>query len=394
MEIVRIPIEDLTPDPHNAKDHPKEQIEQIKASIEQFGNADPIGVWGEKNLVVEGHGRLLALKELGYTEVECIRLDWMTEEERKAYALVHNQTTLTSGWIPEELNLNLSAITEIDMSQFGFDVPDDTTPEEIQDDEIPEEVEERSKLGDIWQLGRHRLICGDSTNLETIGRLMGDERADFVFTDPPWNVNYGDVEKGNSQGYRPRKILNDYMDTEDFKNFMSSAFNTMNHYSKDGAMTYVVMSAQEWGNLMLTLLENGYHWSSTIIWFKDSLVLSRKDYHTQYEPIWYGWKEGSRLHPLKDRKQSDVLEIPRPKVSDLHPTMKPIALIARAIANSTKKDDKVLDLFGGSGSTLIACEQTNRVCYMSELDPHYCDVIVERWENLTGGKAVLLNDEG
>ena len=166
----------------------------------------------------------------------------------------------------------------------------------------------------------------------------------------------------------------------------------MNWASKEGAITYVVMSAQEWGNLMLTLKENNYHWSSTIIWKKDRLVLSRKDYHTQYEPIFYGWKEGApRLHPLKDRKQSDVWDIERPHVSEEHPTMKPIELISRAVLNSSNRGDAVLDLFAGSGSTLIACEQTNRINFSMELDPHYCQVIINRWEEFTGGKAIKIN---
>lgn len=211
----------------------------------------------------------------------------------------------------------------------------------------------------------------------------------MVFTDPPWNVNYGADD--SSPTYKPRTILNDHMSTGDFKDFMSKAFRSMNMASKDGAMTYVVMSSQEWGNLMLTLFENGYHWSSTIIWAKDQFIISRKDYHTQYEPIWYGWKEGSRLHPLKDRKQSDLWEIPRPKRSDEHPTMKPVELVAKAITNSSNKGDCVLDLFGGSGTTLIASEQTKRKCFMAELDPHYVDVIINRWESLTGRKAVLVD---
>ena len=213
----------------------------------------------------------------------------------------------------------------------------------------------------------------------------------MVFTDPPWNVNYGAEKEGNPMGYKPRTILNDFMGTEDFKQFMLSAFCSMNAASEPGAMTYVVMSAQEWGNMMLALAQNDYHWSSTIIWNKDQLVLSRKDYHTKYEPIWYGWKSGnSRLHPLADRKQCDVWDIDRPRQSVEHPTMKPVELVARAITNSSNVGDSVLDLFGGSGTTLIAAEQTGRTCYMMELDPHYCDVIIQRWEHFTGGKAVLL----
>lgn len=192
-------------------------------------------------------------------------------------------------------------------------------------------------------------------------------------------------------GYKPRTILNDFMGTEEFRAFMFSAFQRMSEASKAGACTYVVMGSQEWGNLMLTLAQNDYHWSSTIIWNKDSLILSRKDYHTKYEPIWYGWKEGRRLHPLKDRTQSDVWDIPRPKRSDEHPTMKPVDLVARAVINSSDRGNNVLDLFGGSGTTLIACEQLNRKCFMMELDPHYCDVIIDRWEEYTGRKARLLD---
>ena len=218
----------------------------------------------------------------------------------------------------------------------------------------------------------------------------GGRQADFVFTDPPWNVNYGATEEGNAQGYKVRTILNDAMTTDDFKAFMNNAFKRMSEASKAGAMVYVVMSAQEWGNLMLTLKDNGFHWSSTIIWNKDQLVLSRKDYHTKYEPIWYGWKDGSRLCPLEDRKQCDVWDFDRPKRSDEHPTMKPVALVARAITNSSHKGDVVLDLFGGSGTTLIAAEETGRSCCMMELDPKYVDVIINRWEQITGEKAVKL----
>lgn len=282
------------------------------------------------------------------------------------------------------------------MTAFGFDEGVDDEPVEVVEDdfEIEPPEEPKAKRGDIYKLGNHRLMCGDSTSLEDVGRLMGQDKASMGFTDPPWNVNYGAVKDGNAQGYKPRTILNDFMGTEDFKEFMNKAFASLNFAMHDGAMTYVVMSAQEWGNMMLTLAQNNYHWSSTIIWNKDSLVLSRKDYHTKYEPIWYGWKEGTRLCPLEDRKQSDVWDIPRPKKSEEHPTMKPVELVARAINNSSKKGDVVIDLFGGSGTTLIASEQTGRCCRMMELDPKYVDVIVNRWEQLTGGKAELINDSG
>ena len=393
MQIEKISISALKPYERNAKLHPKEQIEQIKKSIEKYGNNDPIAVWGKDNIIVEGHGRLMALKELGVKEVEIIRLDHLTDEERREYALVHNKLTMNSDFDMDILELELA---DLDFGyDFGFDYDFDLDIKnsEIIEDEAPELPEEpTSKIGDVYQLGRHRLICGDSTDLSVIEVLMDGEQADMVFTDPPWNVNYGDVSKNNPQGYKPRSILNDSMSTEAFKDFMTQSFAAMSTASKAGAMTYVVMSSQEWGNLMLALYENGYHWSSTIIWNKDHMVLSRKDYHTKYEPIWYGWKEGaSRIHPLKDRKQSDVWDFDRPVKSVEHPTMKPVALVAQAVVNSSNKDDLVLDLFGGSGTTLIACEQLDRTCYMSELDPKYIDVIIERWENFTGQKAVLLN---
>jgi len=252
-----------------------------------------------------------------------------------------------------------------------------------------------SQRGDIWLLGKHRLMCGDSTSLEDVSLLMDGQKARQVFTDPPWNVDYG----GSSHpSWKPdRQILNDSMSTADFKNFMLKVFSTMSAVSEPGCMTYVVMSAQEWGSLMDALREAGYHWSSTIIWKKDSLVLSRKDYHTQYEPIWYGWLEGSsRLCPLEDRKQSDVFDIPRPKRSELHPTTKPVELVARAIVNSSHKGDLILDLFGGSGTTLIAAEQTERVSRLMELDPKYADVIVKRYyhENTENESSVFLVRNG
>ncbi|MGL5936186.1 MAG: DNA-methyltransferase, partial [Cetobacterium sp.] len=239
----------------------------------------------------------------------------------------------------------------------------------------------------------HRLLCGDSTKVEDVTKVMLTDKADLVFTDPPWNVNYGGVKEDNPQGYKPRTILNDFMGTEDFKKFMFDVFSRMAEFSKKGCPTYVVMSAQEWGNMMLTLAQNNYHWSSTIIWNKDSLVLSRKDYHTKYEPIWYGWLEGApRLHPLEDRKQCDVWDIPRPKKSELHPTTKPIEVPGRAIMNSSKKGDVVLDLFGGSGSTMMACDQLERKNRSLELDPRYVDVIVKRYINLGKEDVILIRD--
>lgn len=390
MKIVKLKIDDVFPYEGNAKLHPDSQIAQIKESIRQFGNNDPIAV-DEKHIIIEGHGRYIAMKEMGYEEVECIVLSGMTEDQKNAYRLVHNKLTMNSGFDLDILTKELENIS-IDMEQFDFDIPEiDDEPSQIAEDDVPEvddEHEPVARLGNLHRLGRHYLLCGDSTKKEDVAKLMQGTQADMVFTDPPWNVDYGG--QSNPQ-WKQRKILNDHMETSEFKKFMMNAFECMNAFSKPGCMTYVVMSAQEWGNMMLALAENEYHWSSTIIWNKDRLVLSRKDYHTKYEPIWYGWKEGeSRLHPLEDRTQSDVWDFERPTKSELHPTMKPVGLVARAIENSSSKNDVVLDLFGGSGTTLIAAEQTGRSCRMMELDPKYVDVIIRRWENLTGEKAELV----
>lgn len=403
MKIEKLPIKALKPYEKNAKIHTPEQIDQIRKSIEDFGFNDPIAV-DENNMVIEGHGRLMALKEMGWTDVECIRLVGLTEEQKRAYILIHNKLTMNTGFDLDILPAELQSIEGIDMSAFGFDLDFDfdfeLEPEEEEDVETLIEAAEsetappKAKLGDVYQLGAHRLMCGDSTSLQDVETLMNGEKAEMAFTDPPWNVNYGAVRDGNPQGYKPRTILNDFMGTEDFKDFMYAAFAALNFAQKDGAMTYVVMSAQEWGNMMLTLAQNNYHWSSTIIWNKDSLVLSRKDYHTKYEPIWYGWKEGTRLCPLEDRKQSDVWDVARPKKSEEHPTMKPVELVVRAINNSSKRGNIVIDLFGGSGTTLIAAEQTGRRCRMMELDPKYVDVIIARWERLTGKQAVLVQEKG
>lgn len=396
LKIEYIALSKLKPYEKNARKHQKADLETIENSIREFGMCDPIGIWSDQNIVVEGHGRLLALKAMGRTEAPCIRLDHLTDEQRRAYALAHNKTAEMSEWDFDLLPSELDDILDIDMSAFGFEFDIEEEEPEVHEDDYEAEVPEepKAKRGDIYQLGNHRLMCGDSTSIDDVEKLMDGGKADMGFTDPPWNVNYGAVDKGNAMGYKPRTILNDFMGTEDFKEFMNMAFASLNFAMKDGAMTYVVMSAQEWGNMMLTLAQNNYHWSSTIIWNKDSLVLSRKDYHTKYEPIWYGWKEGSRLCPLEDRKQSDVWDIPRPKKSEEHPTMKPVELVARAIKNSSKQGDIVIDLFGGSGTTLIASEETNRCCRMMELDPRYISVIIERYIKLTGNEVYRINEDG
>lgn len=396
MNIVNKKIEDLKPYKNNPRKHPEKSVEFVANSIKEFGFKVPILI-DKNNEIIAGHTRLLASQKLGLEKVPCIVVDDLTPEQVKAFRIADNKVSEFSEWDDELLSVEFEELKELDfdigLTGFGADELSDIFGEEeteVAEDNyevvLPEEP--KAKLGDIYQLGRHRLMCGDSTVKEDVFKLMDGKKADMIFTDPPWNVNYGAV---GHPSWKQRTILNDSMSTEDFKDFMLHAFARINECSKEGAMTYVFMSAQEWGNMMLAMATNNFHWSSTIIWNKDTLVLSRKDYHTKYEPIWYGWKEGeARLCPLKDRKQTDVWDFERPKRSDEHPTMKPVSLIVKAISNSSKKKDIIIDFFGGSGSTLIASEQTERTCYMMELDPKYCDVIIDRWETFTGEKAVKI----
>jgi DNA modification methylase len=378
------------------KDNSNRDVSKLVKSITNNGFITPFDCWKRedgKPYIIDGTGRYQALLQLETDGVELPELPVLFIEakdlkEAKKFALQkssqHGQITeaslseFTVDFAPIELQdlmaeeLNLEGLEESPVITLDPDTQEDDF------DPTPPEVA-KTVLGDLYEIGPHRLLCGDSTDTEAVGRLMNNKLADMVFTDPPWNVNYGGVEKGNAMGYKPRQILNDSMSTGDFKDFMTSTFAVMSAFSKKGCPTYVVMSAQEWGNLMIALLENDYHWSSTIIWNKSSLILSRKDYHTKYEPIWYGWLNGGpRLCPLIDRKQSDVWDIERPSRSDLHPTTKPIALVGRALENSSRQGNLVMELFTGSGSTMIACHQLKRQCYGMELDPKYCDVIVSR----------------
>lgn len=417
MEVVKIPIGELTPDPQNAKDHPADQIEQIKASIKQFGNLDPIGVWGEENLIVEGHGRYEALKALGYEEAECIRLDALTEEERRAYALAHNQLTMNTGWIPEALDLNLDAIGSIDMSLFGFDVEAPAAPGEVVEDNYdPEPPEEPfTRRGDVWQMGGARLMCGDSAVLEDVQRLMGGEPADLVVTDPPYNIGYDGTGDHHAKN---KKIKNDKMGAEEFSLFLHDVMTNYYVVMREGASIYVFYKELGNGIFLKTLGDCGITYRQVLVWVKNNLVLGGGTYQYMYEPCIFGHKgkkigtwNGKRkkrsviesvdlmtedelrdtVKTLLNDETADVLREKKPQVADLHPTMKPVKLLARLIENSSKEGDLVLDLFGGSGSTLIACEQLGRRCYTMELDPRFCDVIINRWESFTGRKAVRLN---
>lgn len=400
MNIHSIPAEKLKAAAYNPRKDLKPgdaEYEKLRRSIEEFGYVEPV-IWNERTgNIVGGHQRFKVLTALGYTEIDCVVLD-IDESREKALNVALNKisgefdipllTDLLRDLSEEGFDASLTGFDAAEMEELFSDKPAGKVKEDNFDaDKAVAEIETpTSQSGDVWLLGRHRLMCGDSTSAADVQKLMDGVRARCIFTDPPWNVDYGADAKHPS--WKSRQILNDKMSTEQFGAFLSAAFANMQSVSEPGCMTYVVMSAQEWGNIMNSMRSVGFHWSSTVIWAKDSLVLSRKDYHTQYEPIWYGWLEGDakakRLCPLKDRKQSDLWQIPRPKVSVEHPTMKPVALVAKALMNSSRASDVTLDLFGGSGTTIIAAEQTDRTCNMMELDPKYCDVIVRRFVEQAG----------
>ena len=383
-------------DPKNARKHSQRNLDAIAASLDKFGQRKPIVV--HRGVILAGNGTVEAAKSLGWKDIEITTVpdDW-DDETAKAFALADNRSAELAEWDESELAKQLLELDDRgwDIAELGFEIPEISVDAEVDADDIPETpIEPKSKLGDLYKLGEHYLYCGDSTDSASYQKVLGDEKVHLVITDPPWNVNYGAVEKGNAQGYKVRTIMNDHMDEADWKTFVDGFTSKFKEFSQPGAPIYLVMSAQEWPVIDGSLRESGFHWSSTIIWAKDRLVLSRKDYHTQYEPIWYGWNDaGPRLNPVADRKQSDLWQINRPSKSELHPTTKPVELIVQMLQNSSKPDNLVLEPFCGSGSTLIACEQTRRSCRAIELDPKYCDVIVTRWENLTGQKAELVTSK-
>lgn len=395
------PLEKLIPYDRNPRTHSADQINQIAASIVEFGFLNPILVDSSAGIIA-GHGRLQAAKQISLAQVPVVVLDHLTEAQKRAYIIADNKLALNAGWDEELLRAEMAALAaeDFEMPLLGFSDEELAgllaEPHEVEgqtdEDTVPDAPAfPVNKPGDLWRLGSHLLLCGDSTVLENVDRVLEGARADMAFTDPPWNVNYGAVVKNNAQGYKPRKIMNDHMAEPEWAKFCADLAGSLFTAMKPGAPLYLVMSAQEWPVIDNALRAAGFHWSSTIIWAKDRLVLSRKDYHTQYEPIWYGWNgDGARAVVVEDRTQSDLWMFTRPGKSDLHPTMKPVELVEKAIANSSKPKAVVLDMFGGSGSTMIACEKQNRQCRMVELDPKYCDVIIKRWEDFTGRKAELV----
>jgi len=376
----------VKPYERNVKEHNERQVKNIANSIHRYGWQQDT-VLTTDNVLVIGHGRWMAAKKLGcempYHLIDKTA-DEVTDEDIRELRIVDNQTNAETGFDWEIFSVEAE---DLDFEGFEFDFgldDQEDEPPEAEDDDFDEEPPEnpKSQRGDIYKLGRHRLMCGDSTSIDDVQTLVNGRDIDLLITDPPYNVDY--------EGGTGMTIMNDNMEDETFRQFLRDAYTAADAVMKSGAAFYIWHADSEGYNFRGACHDIGWKVRQCLIWVKDALVLGRQDYQWRHEPCLYGWKEGTH-NWFSDRKQTTVLEFDRPKKSELHPTMKPVPLFDYQIRNSTRNGDAVLDLFGGSGTTLICCEQNGRDAFVMELDPRYVDVIVNRWETLTGQKAVLLN---
>ena len=390
-EMKLVPVDRLIPYVNNARTHSKEQIAKLRASIREFGFVNPVIIDRDFN-VIAGHGRIAAAREENIAEVPCVFVDHLTEAQKKAYILADNRMALDAGWDEDMLRVELGSLEEMgyDLGLTGFDekelasmFPADEAKEDGFDVDAELQKPTFTKAGDVWTLGRHRLVCGDSTDPAVYEVLMDRVKANLVLTDPPYNVNYE-----SSAG----KIKNDNMADENFYEFLLAAFRNMESVMADDASIYVFHADTEGLNFRRAFADAGFYLSGCCIWKKQSLVLGRSPYQWQHEPCLYGWKKNGRHQWYTGRKETTIWEFDKPKKNSDHPTMKPIPLLAYPIANSSMTNSVVLDPFGGSGSALIACEQTDRICRTIELDEKFCDVIVNRYIEQVGspeGVSVL-----
>ncbi len=400
--LVRLwPIDRLLPYARNSRTHSDEQVAQIAASIREFGWTNPVLV-GADGIIIAGHARLAAARKLGITEVPVIVLDHLSETQRRALVLADNRLPLNAAWDEEMLRVELESLREeefdLDLAGFSSEELDALLRDEpvaaeglTDEDSVPEAPEAAVTVaGDLWRLGEHRLLCGDSTQMEAVEKVLAGGLADMAFLDPPYNVNYGATMKDKLRGKSHRKIANDNLG-DGFEQFLHDA--CLNLLTVTKGAVYICMSSSELHTLHRAFTKAGGHWSTFVIWAKNTFTMGRADYQRQYEPILYGWKEGTDHFWCGARDQGDVWFVKKPVANDLHPTMKPVELVERALRNSSKSRDTVLDPFGGSGSTLIACERTGRQARLIELEPKYCDVICQRYMDFSG-KAVTLESTG
>ena len=390
MTIINKPADSLIPYINNPRKNAA-AVDKVAASIKEFGFKVPIIVDSD-NVIVAGHTRLLAAKKLGIESVPCVIADDLSPAQIKAYRIADNKTAEFAEWDDELLKIELEALEglEFDLDLTGFDKSEvdklladgkysGAEEDDFDSDKALEEIKTPvTQAGDVWLLGRHRLICGDSTSADDVSKLMDGQQADLILTDPPYNVDYQGGTKDKL------KIQNDKMQDDKFLLFLVSAFKNMYEYSKKGAAIYVFHADSEGYNFRAAFKQAGYQLRQCLIWVKNSLVMGKQDYQWQHEPVLYGWKDGASHVWYSDRKQTTLIKYDKPHKNADHPTMKPVGLCGYFIGNSSKEGDIVLDLFGGSGSTMIACEQTGRICYLSELDPKYCDVIVKRYIEQAG----------
>jgi len=385
LEVIQ--IDALIPYARNSRTHSDAQVAQIASSIKEFGFTNPVLIDGGGGIIA-GHGRVLAARKLGMSEVPCIRLEHLTDAQKRAYVIADNRLALNSGWDTEMLKVEFSDLQELgfDLELTGFyldEIKELLAPvgtEGLTDpgDSPPLPETPRTVPGDIWVMGKHRLLCGDSTSMDDLAKLCEGQLVDMWLTDPPYNVAYEGKTKD------ALKIKNDEMGDDQFRQFLRDAYTAADTVMKPGAVFYIWHADSEGYNFRGAAKDAGWTVRQCLIWKKSSMVMGRQDYHWKHEPCLYGWKEGASHLWAADRKQTTILEFEKPSRNGEHPTMKPVALFEYQLLNNTKGGDQVLDSFGGSGTTLIAAEKNGRVARIMELDPKYCDVIVKRWQDFTG----------
>ena len=396
-EMERVPVDRLIPYINNARTHSPEQIKKLRASLREFGFVNPVIIDREYN-VIAGHGRIMAAKEEGITEVPCVYVDHLTEAQRKAYILADNRRALDAGWDEELLRVEIDALREMDFDPMlaGFDEKElaalyagDGEGAADDDFDLSAALEKAAFVqpGDLWMVGRHRLMCGDATKPEDVQKLMDGKRANLIVTDPPYGVSFK-----SASGLT---IQNDSIKAEEFYTFLLSAFNNMAEVLEKGGAAYVFHADTEGLNFRRAFIDAGFHLAGVCIWVKNSLVLGRSDYQWQHEPILYGFLQNGKHPWYSDRKQTTIWNYDKPKRNENHPTSKPLDLLGYPITNSSQENSIVIDTFGGSGSTMMACEQTGRECRMMELDPKYASVILRRFvEDFGSADQVYVERDG